>query len=79
MPSLADLLHGPRRTPPEPVQVDLARVLLVGSALWGVAFVVVVALTVAGTLTSGRAVAMCAVGAAAGALASASERRRARR
>ena len=40
MPSLiARLLH-PTRTPPPPVDVDLGRVMLVGTAVWGVAFVV---------------------------------------
>ncbi|GEK21498.1 DUF2530 domain-containing protein [Cellulomonas xylanilytica] len=40
MPSLiARLLH-PTRTPPPPVDVDLGRVMLVGTGVWTVAFVV---------------------------------------
>ncbi|WP_082495025.1 DUF2530 domain-containing protein [Cellulomonas sp. Leaf334] len=48
MPSLiARLLH-PTRTPPPPVDVDLGRVMLVGTAVWGVAFVVAVVLAGSG-------------------------------
>ena len=44
MPSLiARLLH-PTRTPPPPVDVDLGRVMLVGTGVWAVAFVVAVVL-----------------------------------
>ena len=40
MPSLiARLLH-PTRTPPPPVDVDLGRVMLVGTGIWAVGFVV---------------------------------------
>lgn len=76
MPSPFQSFRRPRRTPPEPVQVDLARVLLAGSAIWGLVLVVVAVLTLTGALASGRAVAMCAVATAAGLLAAASERRR---
>lgn len=40
MPSLLDKLLRPERTPPPAVQVDLARVLLVGTGVWTVALVV---------------------------------------
>ena len=40
MPSLLEKLLRPERTPPPPVQVDLAHVLLVGTGVWAVALVV---------------------------------------
>ena len=40
MPSLIDQLLHPTRTPPPPVDVDLGRVMLVGTGVWAVAFVV---------------------------------------
>ena len=48
MPSLiARLLH-PTRTPPPPVDVDLGRVMLVGTAVWAVALVVALVLALTG-------------------------------
>ncbi|GCD19875.1 DUF2530 domain-containing protein [Cellulomonas sp. H30R-01] len=40
MPSLLDRLLRPERTPPPPVQVDLAHVLLVGTGVWVAGLVV---------------------------------------
>lgn len=48
MPSLIDKLFHPTRTPPPPVDVDLARVMLVGTAVWAVAFVVALVLALTG-------------------------------
>ena len=39
MPVIDTLLH-PQRTPPPPIDVDLARVMAVGTAAWGVVLVV---------------------------------------
>ncbi|WP_456786676.1 DUF2530 domain-containing protein [Cellulomonas sp. P5_C5] len=40
MPSVITRLLHPTRTPPPPVDVDLGRVMLVGTGVWAVAFVV---------------------------------------
>ena len=47
MPSLIDKLFHPTRTAPPPADVDLARVMIVGTGVWAVALVVaaVLALT----------------------------------
>jgi Flp pilus assembly protein TadB len=41
VPTLVDTLMHPRRTPPPPIDVDLARVMGVGTAVWGAAAAVV--------------------------------------
>ncbi|ASR56434.1 DUF2530 domain-containing protein [Cellulomonas sp. CW35] len=53
--------------PPPPVEVDLARVTVVGSALWLLALVVTVVLALVGT-TGWTPVAVCATGLALGGL-----------
>lgn len=55
------------RPAPPPVQVDLARVTVVGSALWALALVVCVVLGATGTLGWPPA-AVCATGLALGGL-----------
>lgn len=40
MPPVIDTLLHPQRTPPPPIDVDLARVMGVGTGVWGVALVV---------------------------------------
>lgn len=40
MPSVISTLLHPRRTPPPPIDVDLGRVMWVGTWAWGVALVV---------------------------------------
>lgn len=55
----------PARIPPEPVPVDLGRVMTVGTAVWLVALVVAVVLALTGT-ASWLPVAVCATGAALG-------------
>ena len=53
--------------PPPPVEVDLARVTVVGSALWLLALVVTVVLALVGT-TEWTPVAVCVTGLALGGL-----------
>ncbi|KQT02234.1 DUF2530 domain-containing protein [Cellulomonas sp. Leaf395] len=68
MPSLiARLLH-PTRTPPPPVDVDLGRVMLVGTGVWAVAFVVAVVLAWAGDDASWTPAWVCATGVVLGLL-----------
>lgn len=69
-------LLGPSRL--APLDIDLARVILAGIALWAVALLVSAGLTLAGVL-HGRAVPICAAGIALGLLALLWERRRRRR
>ncbi|MCL2463760.1 MAG: DUF2530 domain-containing protein [Micrococcales bacterium] len=57
----------PSAEPVEPIQVDLARVLVIGTTAWGVALVVCVILAAAGR-TSWLPVAVCAVAAGLGLL-----------
>jgi len=57
----------PSHQPPPPVQVDLARVTLVGSALWLVGLVVTLVLAATRT-TAWTPVAVCVAGLALGAL-----------
>ena len=62
MPSLiAKLLH-PTRTPPPPVDVDLGRVMLIGTAVWGVALVVAVVLALGDDEASWMPAWVCATG-----------------
>ena len=49
MPSLLDKLFRPTRTAPPPVNVDLGRVMLVGTAAWAVAVAVTTVLALTGT------------------------------
>ncbi len=51
--------------PPPPVDVDLARVMAVGTAVWVVALVVAIVLALAGTI-SWVPTAVCATGAVLG-------------
>lgn len=68
MPSLiARLLH-PTRTPPPPVDVDLGRVMLVGTGIWAVAFVVAVLLAWEDDDASWMPAWVCATGALLGVL-----------
>ncbi len=48
MPSSLSTLWHPTRTAPPPVAVDLRRVMLVGTAVWGGAFVVTLVLALTG-------------------------------
>jgi len=60
------MLH-PRRTPPPPVPVDLARVMRVGTLVWAAALVVTLVLAVVGSI-AWDAVWVCGVGIALGLL-----------
>jgi hypothetical protein len=75
--SLSTLMH-PRRTPPPPVPVDLGRVMLIGTAVWLVAFVVLVVLAATGE-ASWLPAWVCVTGAVLGLLGTAWARRNARR
>lgn len=67
MPSLIDKLFHPTRTPPPPVDVDLGRVMLVGTGVWVVAFVVTAVLAATDVATWLPAW-VCATGAVLGVL-----------
>ena len=57
---MSTLLH-PQRTPPPPIDVDLARVVAVGTAVWGAALLVTTALWLTG-VTPGEWAAVCGSG-----------------
>lgn len=61
MRSLLDTLLHPRRTPPPPLDVDLARVMSVGTVVWALALVVTGAFWAFGAAT-GTTVGVCAAG-----------------
>lgn len=61
MRSLLDVLLHPQRTPPPPLDVDLARVMTAGTLVWAVALLVSAALWAVGVAT-GTTVAVCAAG-----------------
>ena len=74
MPSLIDKLFHPTKTPPPPVDVDLGRVMLVGTGVWVVAFVVAAVLALTGE-ASWMPAWVCATGAVFGLLGIAWARR----
>lgn len=61
MPSVLSTLMHPQRTPPPPIDVDLAKVMGVGTAVWGVALLVTGVLWLVGTVP-GTWPCMCAAG-----------------
>ncbi|QCB94548.1 DUF2530 domain-containing protein [Cellulomonas shaoxiangyii] len=61
MRSLLDTLLHPRRTPPPPLDVDLARVMSVGTVVWALALVVTGAFWAFGAAEP-TTVAVCAAG-----------------
>ncbi|MEZ0446829.1 DUF2530 domain-containing protein [Cellulomonas sp. ICMP 17802] len=67
MPSLIDKLFHPTRTAPPPVDVDLGRVMLVGTGIWGVVLVITAVLAATGR-ASWTPAWVCAAGAFLGLL-----------
>ncbi|MBD7917221.1 DUF2530 domain-containing protein [Cellulomonas sp. Sa3CUA2] len=65
MPTVLSTLMHPQRTPPPPIDVDLARVMGVGTAVWTVALLVTGVLWLTGVVP-GRWPSMCAAGAVLG-------------
>ncbi|ADG73661.1 hypothetical protein Cfla_0750 [Cellulomonas flavigena DSM 20109] len=65
MPSVISTLLHPQRTPPPPIDVDLARVMWAGTTVWGAAVPVTGALWLLGVI-SGIWVATCGAGAVLG-------------
>ncbi|MFC8190593.1 DUF2530 domain-containing protein [Cellulomonas sp. NPDC057328] len=61
MRSLLDVLLHPQRTPPPPLDVDLARVMSTGTVVWALALLVSTALWAFGVAT-GLTVAVCVAG-----------------
>lgn len=61
MRSLLDVLLHPQRTPPPPLDVDLARVMSAGTLVWAVALLVSAVLWASGVAT-GTTVAVCGAG-----------------
>lgn len=61
MPTVLSTLLHPQRTPPPPIDVDLARVMAVGTAVWGAALLVTGALWLLGP-APGTWAAVCAAG-----------------
>ncbi|MBO3096352.1 DUF2530 domain-containing protein [Cellulomonas dongxiuzhuiae] len=65
MPTVLSTLMHPQRTPPPPIDVDLARVMGVGTAVWTAALLVTGVLWLTGAIP-GRWPCMCAAGAVLG-------------
>ncbi|GIG38804.1 DUF2530 domain-containing protein [Cellulomonas phragmiteti] len=61
MPTVLSTLLHPQRTPPPPIDVDLARVMVVGTAVWAVALLVTGALWLR-DVVPGTWPCMCAAG-----------------
>lgn len=61
MPSVISTLLHPQRTPPPPIDVDLAHVMVVGTSVWGAGVLVTGALGLLGVI-SGIWVATCGAG-----------------